>query len=219
MIITIDGLSATGKTTVARLVAQKLGWHYFDTGAMYRAVTYALLQQKISLGESEKLKELLDNFKFEVRSEDSKVRYFVDSEEVTKLIRTPEVNKKVSEVSAEPAVRELLVALQRDFGKSKKAVFEGRDMGTTVFPEAEVKVFLTARSTVRAERRYKELKDSFPDASEKEVLDNLLHRDDFDASRKTSPLKQADDAHLIDTSDVTLDEVVEHILSLVSRKG
>lgn len=216
MIITIDGPAGTGKTTIARKVAEKLGYLYFDTGAMYRSATYLMLKENIDLEDKTRVSSFLEQFKFTIRSERGGKRYFVDSEDVTDLIRTSEITKHVSAVSSLTAVRETLVAIQRDFGQGTNSIFEGRDMGTVVFPKADVKVFLTARPAVRAERRYLELKDQSLKTTE-EVMQELLKRDHFDSTREISPLKQAEDAHLIDTSDLTIDEVVEQILDIIPK--
>lgn len=215
MIVTIDGPAGTGKTTIARCVADKLGYDYFDTGAMYRAVTYQILQNKLDLNNSDELKTLLENFSFEIRSANHEKRYFVGEEDVTETIRSPAVTNYVSEVSANPAIRQALVRVQREFGTRKKVVFEGRDMGTVVFPKADVKIFLTARPAVRAERRYLELKEKNALTTEEEVMKELLERDHFDSTREVSPLIQAEDAHLLDTSDLTLEQVIDRVMALI----
>ena len=213
MIITIDGPAGTGKTTVAQRVAEKLGYVYFDTGAMYRALTYQVLQKHIDLHNSDQLNQLIEAFHFEVKEG----KYFANDEDVTEHIRSEQVTRHVSVVSAHAAVRQSLVQIQREFGKEKNTVFEGRDMGTVVFPQAELKVFLTARPAVRAERRYLELKEKKSSQDEEEVLHSLLERDHFDSTREISPLKQAEDAHLIDTSDLTLEQVIDQVLAVVPR--
>lgn len=218
MIITIDGPAGTGKTTVARKVAEKLGFQYFDTGAMYRAITYRLLQEGISLDDENQLSPFLKRFQFSIRKEDGEKRYFVGSEDVTEMIRTPEVTKSVSIISAHPAIRRALVPIQRNFAEKGNSVFEGRDMGTVVFPKAELKIFLTARPVVRAERRYLEIKDKFKSTTQEEIFRELIERDAIDISREISPLKQASDAHLIDTSDLVIDEVVDRIISLKKER-
>jgi len=215
MIVTIDGPAGTGKTTIARSVADKLGYDYFDTGAMYRAVTYQILQKKVDLNNPDLLTPFLENFHIEIRSEKDGKRYFVDGEDLTEIIRSAEVTDHVSEVSAHAAIRQALVRVQREFGEGKKAVFEGRDMGTVVFPKAQVKIFLTARPAVRAERRYLELKEKKALTTEEEVMRELLERDHFDSTREVSPLKQAEDAHLVDTSDLTLEQVIDRVMALI----
>lgn len=219
MIITIDGPAGTGKTTIAQQIARKLGYLYFDTGAMYRALTYRLLKDRVDLKDPSSLSTFLSHFQFDIQLSNDQKRYFVDGEDVTEVIRSPEVTKKVSEVSAHPMVREALVAIQREFGKGKNSVFEGRDMGTIVFPKADIKIFLTARPAVRAERRYLELKGKEIPTSEKDVMRELLERDHFDSTREISPLKQAEDSHLIDTSDLTIEEVIDRILAVIPKKS
>jgi CMP/dCMP kinase len=218
MIITIDGPAGTGKTTVARKLAEKLGYLYFDTGAMYRALTYVILKEKVSLTDKIQLTNILENFHFTIRAVKKENRYFVEEEDVTDIIRSSDVTKNVSSVASLNVVREQLVKIQRHFGKLSNAVFEGRDMGTVVFPEAEIKVFLDARAAVRAERRYLEIKDKIAGSTQEEIMKEILERDHFDSTREISPLRQAQDAHFIDTSDLTIEEVVEKIFALIPPK-
>jgi cytidylate kinase len=217
MIITIDGPAGTGKTTVARRVAEKLKFKYFDTGAMYRALTFQIMEHKVDLQNAQMLETFLGSFHFEIQDTPNGKRYFADTTDVTDVIRNVSITQKVSEVAAHPEVRKKLVTIQREFGKGKNAVFEGRDMGTVVFPEAELKVFLTARPAVRAERRYLEFKEKKMPTTQDEVLQELLARDHFDSTREVSPLKQAEDAHIIDTSDLTIDQVINQIVELLPK--
>lgn len=219
MIVTIDGPAGTGKSTVAKKVAQSLKYRIFDTGAMYRAVTFFVMKECVDLSNLRELQSLLNRFQFDIKEVEGKTRYFVGMQDVTEEIRDPAVTKKVSEVSAKPEVRKMLVSVQQAFGKEKNAVFEGRDMGSVVFPQAEVKIYLTARPAVRAERRYMELKQKFSHADQEEILKEILERDHTDSTRETSPLIQPANSHLIDTSDLTIDQVVEQIVSLVPKRG
>jgi len=216
MIITIDGPVATGKSSIAKNLAKSIGFIFFDTGAMYRALTYAVLKHGISLENKKELKTFLDNFDFDIKIRLGERRYFVEGEDVTLEIRREKVTKHVSEVAANPMVREKLVGIQRKLSKGVNAVFEGRDMSTVVFPDAELKIFLTGDPKVRAERRYNELIEKFPDMKEtltvEEVQKEIEARDEYDSNRPVSPLKQADDAKVIDTTDLAIDEIVYKIL-------
>lgn len=216
MIITIDGPIATGKSTIAKTLAREIGYIYFDTGAMYRCVTYGILKNNINLDDPEQLKKFLDAFKFDVKIKHGERRYFVDNEDVTDKIRLGEVTSTVSKVSALHPVREKLVALQREFAVGVNAVFEGRDMGSVVFPDAQLKIFLTGRQEVRAKRRFDELKMKYPeeckDLTLEKSVEDLNRRDKLDMTRNLSPLKQAPDALVIDTSDLTVEEIILRIL-------
>jgi cytidylate kinase len=217
MIVTIDGPSGTGKTTIAKRVAEGLHFSYFDTGAMYRSLTWLLLQNKIDLADELRIKEQLDRFSFIVQEQGGAKHYFVGGCDVTREIRSPEVTSAVSQVSAHPIVREALWKIQRDFGSQGNAVFEGRDLGTVVFPEADLKIFLTARPEVRAERRLKEVAEKNPGVAidHDQMLRDLMRRDHLDSTRTLAPLKCPEDAYLIDTSDLSIDQVVAAILEHV----
>lgn len=218
MIITIDGKVATGKSTVAKKVADSLGFIYFDTGAMYRAITYAIMRDQVDFHDPQTLKQYLASVSFDIKLYRGEKNYYINHEDVTNQIRKPEVTEKVSEVSAIPAVREKLVSIQRELGKNVNAVFEGRDMGTIVFPNADLKIFLTGSPTVRAQRRYDDLIQRFPELKDtltvEKVLEEINHRDEYDSNRQISPLKQADDAHLVDTTGMNAGEVAMSILEL-----
>ncbi len=215
MIITLDGPAGTGKTTVAKNLADELGFTYFDTGAMYRAITYGVIKYDIDIDNPEALKAFLDQYPVTIESHFNQKRFFLGSEEVTDKIRTKEVTALVSKVSAIRAVRDKLVATQRELAHGVNAVFEGRDMGTVVFPDADVKIYLTATLEVRAKRRFSELKD--PSVSLDDVLEAIKKRDELDASRDISPMRPADDAVLIDTSFLTPTEVVNRIM-IITRE-
>ena len=217
MIITIDGPSGTGKSTVARGLADALEITYFDTGALYRAISWQILKEGISYHEKEELLALLKAFSYHIQIVDGEKHYFVGNTDVTIAIRGPEVTAIVSEVSALKEVREALKPVQINFSKETDVVFEGRDLGTVVFPHADVKFFLVARPEVRAERRYKELQKKFPNQtfSQEKTLQEIESRDNSDSSRKIAPLKQADDAVLVDTSDLTIQEVVQKLKEIV----
>ena len=216
MIITIDGPIATGKSSIAKALAHEIGYIYFDTGAMYRCLTYGILKNKINLENLPELTQFLKNFNFDIKIRVGEKRYWVEKEDVTDKIRLNEVTEAVSKVSAIREVREKLVNLQRELSVGVNAVFEGRDMGTVVFPNAEIKVFLTGLPEVRAKRRFDELKAKFPketaSLSMEQTLDEINRRDEYDIKREISPLKQAPDALVIDTSTLSVQDIVLQIL-------
>jgi CMP/dCMP kinase len=212
MIITIDGPVATGKSAVAKKLAESIGFIFFDTGAMYRTMTYGILKHGIDIHQSDQLQQFLDHFQLDVKVIRRERRYFFEGEDITQKIREKEVTLAVSEVSANKAVRDKLTAIQRELAVGVNVVFEGRDMGTVVFPDAALKIFLTGRNEVRAKRRHNELKIKYPDITLEKCLEDLNLRDTYDSTREHSPLRQAEDAYVIDTSDLSLEEVVYKIL-------
>jgi cytidylate kinase len=216
MIITIDGPVATGKSTVAKKLASAIGFIYYDTGAIYRSLTYALMKEQIDLNEEERLNGYLNLFPFDILIEKGEKRYLIGEEDITDKIRLPDVTAYVSEVSANKNVRLKLLSIQRDLSLGVNAVFEGRDMGTTVFPNAEIKIFLTGRPEVRAKRRFDEMMRLYQEVSYgltyEKMLEEINRRDTYDMQREISPLRQPEDAYVIDTSDLTLDEIVYKIL-------
>jgi CMP/dCMP kinase len=218
MIITIDGPVATGKSTVAKGLAEAIGYIYFDTGAMYRAVTYAVVKRGVNLDDESALSAFLSTLELDIKIKKGERRYFIDHEDVTDKIRLDEVTSQVSRVSAYAKIREKLVEYQRELSKGVNAVFEGRDMGSVVFPNADLKVFLTGRPDVRAKRRYEEMKAKYPEDSKNLTLEkaqqDILARDEYDSKRANSPLKKADDALEVDTSDISIEEVIYRILEL-----
>lgn len=226
MIITIDGPSATGKSTIARKLSESIGFIYFDTGAMYRTVTYGIIKHKVDLTNEADLRAFLELFKLDIKVVRHERRYFFEGEDITEKIRSPQITALVSSVSSFKPIREKLVTIQRDLAKGVNVVFEGRDMGTVVFPEATVKIFLTGREEVRARRRFEELKAKYPnetkDLTIEQCLKEINERDKKDSEREHSPLHQAKDAFVLDTSDLNLDEIVYKILefkdSIKTRK-
>lgn len=223
MIITIDGPSGTGKSTVAKAVAKRLGFTFFDTGAMYRSVAWKVLHEKIDPANEREVEGSLADFQYEIRlDENLERRYFVGGTDVSDSIREPRISSVASRIAAYSGVRKALVFIQRKFGHKCNAVFEGRDMGTVVFPDADLKIFLHANPQERAERRYRELLAKFPDLAGSlrlsQILKEIEERDLNDTTRSISPLRAAFDAVQIDTSELTIEEAVEKIIALIPVK-
>ena len=221
--IAIDGFSSTGKSTVAKRLAKELEYVYVDTGAMYRAVTLYMMR-KIFVSDGNIDKEAIIrhlpfiSLRFEYDEELGYGHMFLNNENVEKEIRYMEVSEQVSKVSAIPQVRKMLVEQQQEMGKSKGVVMDGRDIGTVVFPDAELKIFMTASTETRAQRRYDELNGRGDDVKFEEVLKNVKDRDYMDSTREDSPLRMADDAVEFDNSDLGLDEQFEKILKIANDK-
>lgn len=222
MIITIDGPAGAGKSTVAKLLAEKLNISYLDSGAIYRTLTLACLKSGVDVYNEDKILSLLRNVKMEFREEIREgKRYFacyLNGEDVTEEIRTKEVSELVSVVSKHERIRREMLEYQRAFAIGRNIVCDGRDMGSFVFTEADFKFFLTADPKIRAKRRYEELKLKGVEVSFDEVLANIFFRDDTDSKRKASPLVPAPDAVIIDTSNLQPEEVVEKILEFISKR-
>lgn len=221
--IAIDGFSSTGKSTIAKQLAKQLGYIYVDTGAMYRAVTLYAMQQNFITEDFFIVNDLIadiDNIKlsFVFNDELGFAEMYLNDTNVEKTIRTIEVSKLVSKVATISEVREKLVAEQQEMGKNKGIVMDGRDIGTVVFPDAELKLFMTASPDKRATRRYKELIDRGDDVNYDEILHNVVERDRIDSTRKDSPLTKADDAIAFDNSDMGLKEQFERIMTLVNNR-
>jgi cytidylate kinase len=216
MIITVDGPAGSGKSTAARLVAEKRGFIFLETGAMYRAITLKIIREGTALDDSQALTALLKAFEFKIETHERAKRYFLDGEDVTEQLRSPEVTQQVSAVSAILSVRKALVEIQRQCAQGIDAVVEGRDMGTVVFPDAEFKFYLIASPEVRAQRRYKEIIAKDPAMKDKvsieDIISDIKRRDHIDSSREHSPLRPADDAYTIDSSSMSIDEVIDSIL-------
>lgn len=215
MIVAIDGPAATGKSTSAKLVAQKLGFTYMDTGAMYRCVTLSVLRNHIALADEEALQLLIQEMDIHFDKTGDKLVVCLNKEDVSTLIRKPEVTSHVSAVSALPQVRNHMVAIQRKSAKNQDCVIEGRDIGTIVFPKADVKFFLVAEDIVRAKRRQLDLKAIGEEKTIDELVEEIRRRDRFDSERSHSPLKKADDAIEVDTSQLTIDEQVDFMVNKV----
>ena len=216
MIIAIDGPAGSGKSTIAKLVAKDMGLVYLDTGAMYRLVTLKALNEGIlgndGLNELDKIKKLLDDLNIDIRGNG----FYLDDVDVSEEIRKPVVSENVSDVAAIREVREKMVDLQRKFSESKNVILDGRDIGTVVFPNANLKIFLVADAKERAKRRYRELIEKGENVEIEESYENILKRDKIDSTRKESPLKKAKDAVEVDTTSKSIEEVKNEILRMVN---
>ncbi len=216
-IITIDGWSACGKSTLAKQMAKKLGYVYIDSGAMYRAITLYFLRNHIDWTDTNEVIAALTNinieFHFNLKSQQSEI--YLNDENIEYLIRDLVIAEKVSDVAAIREVRSFAVAQQQQMGTKKGIVMDGRDIGTTVFPDAELKIFMTADSAVRVERRYRELFEKNPNITLEEVKNNLETRDYIDSHREVSPLRKAEDAITLDNSQLTMEQQLEFALALV----
>lgn len=208
-IIALDGPAGAGKSSVSKMVAKRLNCTYLDTGAMYRAITYESLKRNIS--EEKEIVQMVENLNMDICAKEDTMHVFIDGEDITQYLRTSEVSSNVSRVSAFQGVRNAMVKLQRKVAEKGNAVLDGRDIGTVVLPDADLKIFLTASVHTRALRRYKELKDT--DTTLERIEEEIKRRDNLDMTRKISPLRKADDAILLDNSDLTLEETADKIIS------
>ena len=219
MIVAIDGPAASGKSTTAKMVAKKLKMTYLDTGAMYRAVTLALLRSNTDLDDYDSVCQVVDELELDIYDQGDKTVVRLDGEDVSQAIRSMPVTENVSVVSAMKYVRQTMVEIQRNIGKKTNCVVEGRDIGTVVFPDAEFKIFMVADVNMRAERRFKDFYEMGENRSFQEVLADLKRRDEKDSTRAYSPLQKADEAIEIDTSMLSIDQQVEKIINLVREKN
>lgn len=215
IVIAIDGYSSCGKSTLAKALAKKLHFIYIDSGAMYRAVTLYFLRNNIDLNNHDALIEALQNIHLNFHSRDYQTHITLNEEEVSDEIRLMPVSENVSSVAAIKEVRHEMVKQQQRMGRSKNIVMDGRDIGTTVFPQASIKFFMTADPNVRAERRYKELLPQNPEITLEEVFENLAHRDYLDTTRKESPLIRAHDAVILDNTDLTPEQQLQFALDKI----
>ena len=213
MIIAIDGPAGSGKSTIAKLIAEDLGLVYLDTGAMYRLVTLKALNDGI-LGNLDKIIKMLDNLSIDIKENG----FYLDDIDVSEEIRKPVVSENVSDIAVIREVREKMVDLQRKFSESKNVILDGRDIGTVVFPNADVKIFLVADAKERSNRRYNELVAKGENVRIEEIYENILKRDEIDSTRKESPLKKADKAIEVDTTSKNIEEVKNEILNIVRKK-
>ncbi len=214
MIIALDGPAGSGKSTIAKLIAKQNKISYLDTGAMYRMVTFYLLNNKIDLANEELVASELKNISLKIEKED----FYLNGENVNEVIRSIEVTKNVSVVAAQKAVREFLVDEQREIASSTACILDGRDIGTVVFPNADYKFFLTASAEVRAKRRFDQNVGNSNEQSYEEILSEIIRRDELDSTRKESPLKKAEDAIEVDSSNLTIEEVAKEIYNVINEE-
>lgn len=212
IVIAIDGPAASGKSTTAKLVARRLGYLHIDTGAMYRAITLKVLEQKVSVEDSRRVGALAEQTEIRLEQNKETPIVFLDNRDVTSAIRTPEVTKHVSLISSYPQVREVLVREQRKMSRGGGVVLEGRDIGTVVLPDADLKIFMVASISTRAKRRMVDLKQAGFEVSENTIVNEISERDKKDASREASPLRCADDAIKLDTTHLTIEQQVDLIV-------
>jgi CMP/dCMP kinase len=218
IIIAIDGHSGCGKSTTSKLVAEHFNYKYLDSGAMYRAITLYLLRNKISYDNEDAISNNLKNIIITFKYVDGNQNTFLNNENIEKEIRGDKISNNVSKYSSISIIREHLVSIQKEMGKRKKIVIEGRDITTVVFPDAEIKIFMTADIEVRAKRRFEDMKNNNPEVTYSDVLENLSERDSKDSNRKDSPLRVADEAIVIDTSDLEINEQTHKIIDIIKNK-
>lgn len=216
--VAVDGPAGAGKSSISKIVAKKLGYLYIDTGAMYRSVTWAVLHNHIDVNNQKAVEALLPELDLTMEASDDSCKVFIAGQDVTDFIRTPQVNNAVSIVASYKGVRQYLVERQRLMAEAGGVILDGRDIGSVVLPNAELKIYLTASVEARAMRRYLEVKGTVNEQTLEDIKDSVMQRDDMDKNRKESPLIQVEDAVLVDSSEMTFYETVEHILHLVQER-
>lgn len=217
--IAIDGPSGAGKSSMAKAISKRLEFIYVDTGALYRAIGLYILRNNKNSCDQNQVVDLLDFIKIELKYSNREQRILLNDEDVSEDIRLPEVSIAASNVSAMKPVRDFLFNLQRDMAKSSNVIMDGRDIGTVVLPDADIKIFLTASTASRAQRRYLEYKNNgINDINYQDVLDDIVKRDNNDINRKVAPLKKADDAVLVDSTEMNFDQTMEYLYSLIKER-
>jgi cytidylate kinase len=219
LIVAIDGPSGAGKSTLAKRLARELGFTYLDTGAMYRALALKLLRQGFDFADENALESIVDSTQIDLAASDGQSRALLDGVDVSDSIRTPEVSQMASRVSAFPVVRKRMLQLQRALGRKGSVVAEGRDIGTVIFPEAEVKIFLDATVNERARRRYEELRSAGRNVTFEETTREIVERDKRDSERALAPLKKADNALCIDSSGLSAEAVVHRVMQTIRERA
>jgi cytidylate kinase len=216
MIVAVDGPAGAGKSTVAKILARRLGFLYIDTGAMYRALTLKVLENNVPISDEEEIIQLAGKVKIDLHNNtDGSLSVILDDKDVSLDIRKPQITQFVSDLAKIKEVRQILVKMQRELGQRGSCVLDGRDIGTVVFPEAEKKFFIDASFEERTRRRFKELKGLNQDVTEENVAKDLSNRDEIDSTRKASPLRKATDAVYIDTTKLSIEQVVDKMLSFI----
>lgn len=215
--VAIDGPAGAGKSSVAKAVAAQLGFVYIDTGAMYRSVALYAIENNFAPKDEDKLKEVIDNLDIKIKHINKEQHIFLNDKDVSSQIRTPEVSRAASDVATVGIVREKLVQIQRELAKVENVIMDGRDICTTVLPNAQIKIFLTASVDARAQRRYDEMLQKGAECQYEQIKKEIVARDKNDSERKISPLKQAEDAVFLDTSDMTFDEVKDTIINMIKE--
>ena len=216
--IAIDGPAGAGKSTIAKKLSKDLGYIYVDTGAMYRAIALYLIKNNIQADNDAEISKALDTIEVTIGYKDGAQRIYLNNEDVTAFLRTEEVGNMASKSSANPKVRAKLTELQRQLARKENVVMDGRDIGTVVLPDAQVKIYLTASSKVRAKRRFDELTAKNEECDLDKIEQDIIQRDHQDMTREIAPLKQAEDAVLLDSSDMTIDEVINAMKKIVEEK-
>ena len=217
--IAIDGPGGAGKSTIAKRLAKELGYHYVDTGAIYRTVGYHMSLMGVGPKDKDGIERCIDDVNIDIRWEDGVQHMILNGQDVTNEIRTPEMSMMASGVSAQKCVRDYLLQMQRDLAKTQNVIMDGRDIGTVVLPNATVKIYLTASAEVRAQRRFLELQGKGENVKYEDVLRELIARDEQDMRREIAPLKCADDAVVVDSSDLTVDEVIAAMKDIIGKKA
>ncbi|MFL3026516.1 MAG: (d)CMP kinase [Candidatus Neomarinimicrobiota bacterium] len=215
MIIAIDGPAASGKSVSAKLLAKELNFLYLDTGAMYRCIAFSIMEEQIDISNKNSLRKFLNYFEIDLKYDDGSLTFFANGRNVTNKIRNSNVSQKVSEISAIPVIREYMVGIQRNFTKDNSCVMEGRDIGTVVFPDAEIKFFIVASDEVRAKRRQIDLESLGEKRSLNDVMDEIKKRDKHDSERGHSPLRKAFNAIEVDTTNMSINEQVSFMINKV----
>lgn len=218
-VVAIDGPGGAGKGTLSQMLAKQLGWHFLDSGAMYRLCGLACLQQDIDFADEQKVAETAQNLNIDFRVKDSLLEVWLDGNEVSQQLRVEATASAASKVATIPAVRDALLARQRAFAQAPGLVADGRDMGTVVFPDAELKIYLTASAEERAQRRYKQLQESGSSASLAAILQEIQQRDERDMNRAVAPLRPAEDAVIIDSSNIDAQTVYDQVHQLIKQRN